>query len=252
MTPQMFLFMQSLIALKRSGKKFSREEFAVALGLDPKLVDHRMTSFTSIPNEKDPHRPVQKKLDRRLCRPEYLSVVPVFSQLQVLKRNFEVNRFKPDIDWAVVDKDTKYGELIHYFAMIMPDDDVMREDGINPGDKIIAAANLKPGYNDLVVTRIPGSALITVRRLRTTRNTMIFDLFEGGMKNPYTIFSLENLIFGVVVGIHRTYAPAKLPDSGKQGDPVPQGLKTKRIRKDRIKKKVQRPSLDSLIGDEED
>ena len=100
----------------------------------------------------------------------------------------------------------------------MPDN-CMLMDGICVGDRIVAAGNLRPCHGDLVVCRIPGLKLVTVRRYAGTSNPSFFDLYEGGTTNPLFASEYENLICGVVVGVSRTYLPGRLP---RPWEPVPE------------------------------
>lgn len=211
MTLRRLIFQRALYVIRTSGKRYSREEFAALLGLNPKAVNTMSAAFQRIPDEENERLlELQNKIDKSFCKPKNLTAVPIYTPEEIMRRDYSIKTPLTKLNAVTMEKEPKYGWRMHYFAMIMPDN-CMLHDGICKGDKIIAARNVRPGHGDLVVCRIPEINVITVRRYAVTCNSSLFDLYEGGTINPFIITEMENLIYGVVVGIERNYWPIRLP-----------------------------------------
>ena len=212
MTLKRYLFQRRLYLAVKAGKLRTREEFAEAIGLNPRLINTMAAAFERIdPEIRKARDKVQAARDQAFCRPENLTSVPILDPEEILNRTFG-EKTPPDGTNAVaIVKEPRFGHRLHYFGFIMPDG-CMLHDGICKGDKIIAASNVRPTNGDLVVCHLPGIRTITVRRYVTTGNPALFDLYEGGTINPMPAVWSENLTYGVVVAVERAYWPGRLPE----------------------------------------
>ena len=207
-----FLWSQRIEGYKMSGLPYTREGFAAALGLDPKMVNTIVSAFLETPEEQDQlNRETQAAVDKSFCKPRNLTAVPILEQEDILRRDFSLKQSLRKLHAVTIAKEPRFGDRLHYFAFIMPDN-CMLMDGVCKGDKIVAASNLRPSHGDLVVCRIPGLQLISVRRYSGTCNPALYDLYEGGSTNPVLVQAGEKRIYGVVVGLERNYWPGRLPE----------------------------------------
>ncbi|MBE6364886.1 MAG: hypothetical protein E7053_03935 [Lentisphaerae bacterium] len=204
------LFMSRIKRLKDSGKRFTREEFAAALGFKPYCVNTMTTAFGySDPQDNVDNRERQEKIDRNFCKRELISCIPILTSEQILNREFPPVR-KDVMETFPIIREPKYGKYLHYFGFIMPDN-CMLMDGVCKGDRIVAVRNINPCDGDLVACRMPNTRTVTVRRYAETCNPFLFDLYEGGTLNPFWSLETEGLIQGVVVNVVRDYWPKKMP-----------------------------------------
>ncbi|MBR7120651.1 MAG: hypothetical protein IKC94_00230 [Lentisphaeria bacterium] len=203
------LFYSRVKRIINSGQRLTREEFAAALGFKPYCVNTMTTAFdrTSPADNRD-NRIRQEKIDRRFCKQQQITMVPVLDSEQILNKEFPP--VKKGMQTFPLEKEPKYGRHLHYFGFIMPDN-CMLMDGICKGDRIAAVRNIRPCDGDLVACRMPNTRIVTVRRFAETCNPVIFDLYEGGTLNPFWTLESEQLIQGVVVGVVRDYWPGKMP-----------------------------------------
>ena len=211
LTLDRFFFQRKLFLVRNSGKRYSREEFAAALGMEPRAVNTMSAAFIPhTPEENEQQQELQKSIDKNFCNDQNVTAVPLFSQQEILQRDFSMKNFSEESEISLMAKEPRYGSKMYYFALIMPDN-CMLHDGICKGDKIIAVRNVRPGHGDLVVCRIPGVDVITVRRFAKICNPQLFDLYEGGSTNPFIGTEIEDMIYGVVVNVERSYWPSRMP-----------------------------------------
>ncbi len=205
-----FLFYSLVRRVLSSGKRYTREEFAAALGFKPYCVNTMTTAFArSKPEDNRDNRERQVKIDRNFCKRENISCIPILTSEQILNKEFPPVR-KGAMETFPIPREPKYGKHLHYFGFIMPDN-CMLMDGVCKGDRIVAVRNINPCDSDLVACRMPNTRTVTVRRYAETCNPFLFDLYEGGTLNPFWALETENLIQGVVVGVVRDYWPKKMP-----------------------------------------
>ncbi|MBQ9786910.1 MAG: hypothetical protein IJW33_01930 [Lentisphaeria bacterium] len=209
LSPGHFFLLRRLRALKNSGVKLTRIEFAHGMGVKFKL-NPLNGAFVSLAQEvKERKAAYLRNIHEKQDFQDLLTTVPVLSQEEIVYRDEEWMD-TPERQTVFIPKDRVFGEDIHYFSFVMPDN-CMLHDGICKDDVIIAGSNLRPTHGDLAVCRIPGSKHITVRRFVSTSRPQIFELYEGGSRNPMLGYDIEKLIYGVVLNIQRSYHPGRLP-----------------------------------------
>lgn len=205
------LFTRRLYLAVKNGHNRSLEAFGKAIGLPEYLLNTMTSAFTrSNPEADRAQNELQQQRDENFCRPENLTAIPMLEAKDILKHDLREKSPLTAGNAAAIVKFPVFGEKLHYFGFIMPDG-CMLHDGICKGDKIIAASNLRPANGDMVVCRLPGVKTITVRRYSATGRPELFDLYEGGTVNPVLCTWGEKLIYGVVIGVERSYLPGRLP-----------------------------------------
>lgn len=233
-----FLFYRRLALAVNDPRPMTREQFAAALGIDPRTVNTMSAAFIRTPPEEHlQQRLRQRDDDERFCTPERLTGVPLLETEDIYRRDFIPKGDPEELDAVTFPKDEQLGSRLHYFAFTM-EDDCMVMDGICAGDRIVAVRNVRPCRGDMVVCRIPGLKVITVRRYADTSNPSFFDLYEGGTTNPLFACEYENLIYGVVVAVERIYRPGRLPQPWEKiapEEPLPEKPRTRRRRKSAAK-----------------
>jgi len=210
------LFLRSLIKAGRSNKSGTREEFASALGLDPRAVNTLAAAFIRCSDaENILWQQRQQEIDRQMNTPEGKLTIPLLEAGDILRRDFEPKTSLDNSNTVQIDKDPDFWEKMHIFGFVMPDN-CMLMDGICINDRIAAVHNIRPTIGDMVACTIPGTSAVTVRRYVTTGNPSVYELFEGGTINPMRANEIEDLILGVVIDIRRSYRPLRLPATGKK------------------------------------
>lgn len=212
MTLKRFLLLRALDNIRRSGKRLTREEFAAVLGINPRYVNTMAAAFERTTPEVDrQNREFQDKFDAEYDKNGKVTAVPLLTPQEIMQRDFSWHGADGEREAVCIPKEVvDYSSRFHYFAFVMPDN-CMLHDGICKGDMIAAIANVRPTQGDMVVCRIPGTEMITVRRYAVTCNPVIFDLYEGGTTNPMQAYEIEKLIYGTVLCVVRRYWPRRLP-----------------------------------------
>ncbi|MBO7329143.1 MAG: hypothetical protein J6W00_10285 [Lentisphaeria bacterium] len=208
MTLGYFLYKRKVMLLKRK-KDLTREEFFAGLGIKKKFNFFYGAWVRMTEQAIEDNKAFQKKFDEKTDKVNGLTAIPILTQDEILYRQLTWREVE-NRDSFCIPREPEFGEDLQYFGFIMPDN-CMVNDGICKGDRIAAAANLRPTHGDLVVCRIPSLNLITVRRYAVTCSPWQFDLYEGGAANPMPAWGIEELIYGVVVDVQRSYWPRRLP-----------------------------------------
>lgn len=211
LTLKRYLLIRTIRRLQQSGRYYTREEVATALGLDPRCGNTLFAAFVHTTAEEDRQTlEQQQKLMRSFRRSKKITAVPVLEVKDIYRRDFTLKKTMSKQELVTVPKDIDFGEKLQYFAFVMPDN-CMLHDGICKNDRIIAVRNVRPTHGDMVACKIPGVKTVTVRRFGVLSNPSFFELYEGGTSNALFCAEIENLIIGVVVGVERTYRPGRLP-----------------------------------------
>lgn len=203
-----------LLILRRfamaNNRGLSREEFAAAIGIDPRTMNSLSSAFLPVSDsEKRAIRKRQHAFDSA-CDPTDFVAIPVCDEELLAEGKITPPKTSEKCEVVIVPRDKCFGNMMDCFAFVMPDN-CMLSDGICEGDRIVAVKNIRPAHGDMVACRIPGTSGITVRRIAGTCNPFLFDLYEGGTSNPLSFIDLEDLIRGVVIFVQREYLPGRMP-----------------------------------------
>ena len=207
---QRLLFLRTVIKAGRNGNPGSREEFASAIGIDPRTANTLSAAFIRCSAEEDRiWQKRQAKIDRQMNTPADKFSIVMLDAENIIRRDFEPGKNVTPENTVIIGKDPEFGHKMHRFGFIMPDN-CMLSDGICRHDRIVAAANIRPAHGDMVACIIPGSRMVTIRRYASTDNPGVFELLEGGTCNPMRANEVEGLLRGVVVSVQRNYLPRRL------------------------------------------